>query len=98
MTDPAPVPAGAPAKNLPGPRLPRRGISAEEWSRYLTAEIETLRRELEGMRAEQRELARSVDELTQTFRALALHLGIASEPYGGRSAGGRGGSAPPGFG
>lgn len=97
MSDPAPVPA-APAKSPPGSRLPRGKISGEELSRYLTAEIESLRRELEGMRAEQRELTRSVDELTQTFRALAQHLGIASEPYGSRSAGDRGGSAPPGFG
>ncbi|HZY70440.1 MAG TPA: hypothetical protein VFF67_05620 [Thermoplasmata archaeon] len=33
------------------------------------------------LRAEQRELARAVDQLTQTFRSLATHLGIAAEPY-----------------
>ena len=37
--------------------------------------------EIAQLRAEQRELARSVEQLTQTFRALATHLGIAAEPY-----------------
>jgi hypothetical protein len=33
------------------------------------------------MRDEQRELVRAVEQLTQTFRNLAVHLGIAAEPY-----------------
>ena len=45
------------------------------------AELRTLREEVQALRAEQRDLARAVDQLTQTFRALATHLGIASEPY-----------------
>jgi hypothetical protein len=40
-----------------------------------------VREELAQLRAEQRELARSIEQLTQTFRALATHLGIAAEPY-----------------
>ena len=36
-----------------------------------------------------KEMARSIDQLVTTFRSLAVHLGIASEPYqkGGKSAG-----------
>jgi hypothetical protein len=33
------------------------------------------------MRAEQRELARTVEQMWRTFRALATQLGIAAEPY-----------------
>jgi hypothetical protein len=50
---------------------------SERW----LAELGALRRELAEMRAEQRELAKSVAELATTFRTLATHLGIASEPY-----------------
>jgi hypothetical protein len=49
----------------------------ERWLGELTA----LRREIAEMRTEQEKLARSVLELTQTFRALAMHLGVAAEPY-----------------
>lgn len=52
-----------------------------EEGRYLRAEVETMRRELADMRGELRELARSVDQLTQTFRALAVQLGLGVEPY-----------------
>ena len=37
--------------------------------------------ELQQMRAEQREMAAAIQELVTTFRTLATHLGIASEPY-----------------
>lgn len=49
-------------------------------------ELKALREELAAMRAEQRQLASAVEQLTQTFRNLATHLGIAAEPYvkGGR--------------
>lgn len=40
-----------------------------------------LRDAIAQLRAEQRELVRAVDQLTQTFRSLATHLGIAAEPY-----------------
>lgn len=33
------------------------------------------------MRAEQKELTQAVQQLAQTFRTLATHLGIAAEPY-----------------
>ena len=56
-------------------------MSDGESDRWL-AELGQLRRELAELREEQRELARAVSELTKTFRALALHLGIAAEPYG----------------
>ena len=45
------------------------------------AELRQLRQELGEMRAEQRELAHAVEQLTATFRAIATHLGIAAEPY-----------------
>lgn len=73
-------------------------MSADELSRYLTAEIESLRREVEGIRAEQRQLVQSIDELTRTFRALATHLGIAAEPYRGGGGTAPTGTAPTGFG
>jgi hypothetical protein len=56
-------------------------VSDAEENRFLLAELETMRRELAEMRNEQREIARAVTELAQTFRALAVHLGIGAEPY-----------------
>lgn len=43
--------------------------------------MRALRAELAQMRAEQREMATAIQELVTTFRTLAAHLGIASEPY-----------------
>jgi hypothetical protein len=45
------------------------------------AELQALRTELAELRNEQRQMARTVAELAETFRSLALHLGIAAEPY-----------------
>ncbi|MCI4361311.1 MAG: hypothetical protein L3J91_06360 [Thermoplasmata archaeon] len=45
------------------------------------AEVRALRAEVAELRAEQKAMARAIDEMTQTFRSLAVHLGIASEPY-----------------
>jgi hypothetical protein len=45
------------------------------------AEVRALRQEVAELRAEQKAMARAIDEMTQTFRSLAVHLGIASEPY-----------------
>lgn len=64
----------------------------------LEAEMQALRGELAELRNEQREIARQVDELVQTFRSLSVQLGIASQPYkrsGGRDSGAR---EIPGFG
>ncbi len=47
----------------------------------LEAELQALRAELAELRNEQHEMARAVEQLVQTFRSLAVHLGIASEPY-----------------
>lgn len=47
----------------------------------LESEVRSLRRELAELRAEQREMARAIDQMTQTFRSIATHLGIAAEPY-----------------
>jgi len=40
-----------------------------------------LRQEIQELRAEQKEMAVAINQLVTTFRALAAHLGIASEPY-----------------
>jgi prefoldin subunit 5 len=45
------------------------------------AELHALRQELTELRNEQKELARTIAQLVQTFQALATHMGIASEPY-----------------
>ena len=63
----------------------------------LLVEIGVLRQELAELRKEQQELARSVGDLALTFKALAVQLGIASDPYR------KGGAEPkgheiPGFG
>lgn len=47
----------------------------------LEAELQALRTEVAELRNEQREMARAIEQLVQTFRSLAVHLGIASEPY-----------------
>jgi prefoldin subunit 5 len=47
----------------------------------LRATLLALRQEIVELRAEQRELARAVEEMVRTFRVLATHLGIATEPY-----------------
>ncbi|MCI4335030.1 MAG: hypothetical protein L3K04_05340 [Thermoplasmata archaeon] len=52
---------------------------------HLMGELEALRREVAELREEQRAIGKSVDQLNETFRALALHLGIAAEPYRKRS-------------
>lgn len=60
-------------------------------------ELRLLREEIQQLRNEQREVAKSVEQLATTFRMLAAHLGIASEPYAGREkAGSR--QDVPGFG
>ena len=60
------------------------------------SELRALREELALLRSEQLQLARAVEQLTSTFRALAIHLGIAAEPYnrGAKEAG----REVPGFG
>lgn len=69
---------------------------AGESGRWL-GELGALRQELGEMRREQRELARAVGELTETFRNLAMHLGVAAEPYKKGSAEPKGREIP-GFG
>jgi hypothetical protein len=57
-------------------------------------ELASIRQQVTELRAEQREMKQSIDELVKTFRSLAMHLGIAAEPYrkdgssGGRVRGG----------
>ncbi len=47
-------------------------------------ELRLLREELQQLRNEQREMAKAIEQLVATFRMLATHLGIASEPYTAR--------------
>ena len=44
-------------------------------------EVRALRQEVAELRAEQKALHEAIDEMSQTFRTIAVHLGIASEPY-----------------
>ena len=60
-------------------------------------EVRALRQEVAELRAEQKAMARAIDEMTQTFRSLAVHLGIASEPYKKSSGGSGRDRDPPGF-
>ena len=53
------------------------GDSSSRWE----AELVALRQELSELRVEQQQMAKAIRELVQTFRALAMHLGIAAEPY-----------------
>ena len=63
----------------------------------LEAEVQALRNELAEMRNEQREMARAIEQLVSTFRSLAVHLGIAAEPYQ-KAKGAAPGRDIPGFG
>jgi uncharacterized coiled-coil DUF342 family protein len=53
------------------------GSGEDRWE----AELRMLRQEIQELRAEQKEMATAINQLVSTFRALATHLGIASEPY-----------------
>jgi hypothetical protein len=62
-------------------------------------ELASIRQQLTELRAEQQEMKQAIEDLVKTFRALALQLGIAAEPY--RKAGAPGdrdkGADVPGF-
>lgn len=63
-------------------------------------ELASIRQQLTELRAEQQEMKQAIEELVKTFRSLAMHLGIAAEPYRkAGSSGERGKSTEiPGFG
>lgn len=44
-------------------------------------ELASIRQQLTELRAEQHEMRQAIEELVRTFRAVAMHLGIAAEPY-----------------
>ena len=71
--------------------LPGKGTDA--WQ----VELQQLREELQQMRAEQREMAKAIDQLVTTFKSLALHMGIAAEPYGKKEGRARSERDLPGF-
>lgn len=62
-------------------------------------ELASIRQQLTELRAEQHEMKQAIEELVRTFRSVAMHLGIAAEPYrkGGTSADRSKGSDIPGF-
>jgi hypothetical protein len=62
-------------------------------------ELASIRQQLTELRAEQQEMKQSIEELVKTFRSLAMHLGIAAEPYrkGGASGDRAKGADIPGF-
>lgn len=59
-------------------------MTAAGGSDRLEAELKALRAELSAFRQEQKEMASAINQLLTTFRGLATHLGIATEPYGRR--------------
>ena len=63
------------ARGLGMPRT--MGPSSDRWE----VELAAVREELQRMHAEQKQMATAIQELVTTFRTLATHLGIASEPY-----------------
>ena len=60
----------------------------------LESALRALRAEMAQLREEQKDLARSVEQLTQTFRTVATHLGIPAEPYGSGSRSSKGKEIP----
>jgi hypothetical protein len=61
-------------------------------------ELASIRQQLIDLRAEQQEMKQAIEELVKTFRSLAMHLGIAAEPYRKGGSGDRAkGSDIPGF-
>lgn len=73
----------------------------DHWTE-LSVRMEELKRQVNELREQQEALVNSVQELTRTFRALAVHLGIATDGYrpsGGASSGSSRSRDPPaGFG
>ncbi|MGA8665001.1 MAG: hypothetical protein WB809_08085 [Thermoplasmata archaeon] len=61
-------------------------MSGPSQESHWEAEVRVLRKEIEELRNEQRQMAQSINQLVTTFRSLATHLGIAAEPYGGKKA------------
>jgi hypothetical protein len=62
-------------------------------------ELASIRQQLTQLHAEVQEMKQAVEELVRTFRAMAMHMGIAAEPYRkGSSGADRGkGTDVPGF-
>ena len=59
-------------------------MSGSSQESHWEAEVRMLRKEIEELRTEQRQMAESIQQLVTTFRGLATHLGIAGEPYGAK--------------
>jgi prefoldin subunit 5 len=59
-------------------------VSGSSQESHWEAEVRMLRKEIEELRSEQRQMAESINQLVTTFRQLAAHLGISGEPYGAR--------------
>ena len=60
------------------------GGSPQGWE----LELKAVRAEIALLRQEQKEMAAAIEQLLTTFRGLATHLGISTEPYGKRGSGG----------
>ncbi|MDE1821310.1 MAG: hypothetical protein KGJ23_14435 [Euryarchaeota archaeon] len=74
-------------------------MTDDHWTE-LSVRLEDLKRQVETLRGQQEALVESINELTKTFRALAVHLGIATDTYrpSSSSSGSRRSEPPPGFG
>jgi hypothetical protein len=72
----------------------------DHWTE-LSVRLEELKRQVNELREQQEALVNSVQDLTKTFRALAVHLGIATDGYrpsGTSKDSGRSRDPPAGFG
>lgn len=69
-------------------------MEQDRWAEA-SLKLEELKQEVEALKQQQRELAEGVGELLQTFRSLAMHMGVTTEPY---RPGSKKSTPPPGFG
>ncbi len=69
-------------------------MSGTDTPNHVELELRALRAEIAQLRQEQKEMAAAVEQLLTTFRGLATHLGISTEPYGRRGAGTSGRDLP----
>jgi len=65
----------------------------DKWAE-LELRLEDLKRQVEALRKQQEKLTAGVQDLVQTFQALATHMGVATEQYQPSS---RASGPPPGF-
>ncbi len=66
-------------------------MAEDRWAET-AMKLEELRQQVEALKKQQAALITEVDELLQTFRSLAMHMGVVTEGY---KSGGKKSTAPP---